>query len=101
MNDPLALYTIETDQCGLNADLAPELVAAAAVLPTVPSTFDRTVGETQAERRRVTTECVRCTDDDVVIWPDDLVQRVAHLTLCHGYRMDGRRYDGANQVVYS
>lgn len=106
MKDPNQPYEYEVDGDGLNTDLAPTLIETARALGVHASVFDRPVrvetpeDEDQPFRiERRETPCVRCVDDDVVIWPDNVVERIGHLTREHGYRMDGHRYDNANQVM--
>jgi hypothetical protein len=103
-NEP---YELELDEDGMNTDLAPALIDAARALPTYPSEFDRPVKVDEEDKEgdmpfRIvhrSTACTRCAEDNVVIWPDTLDQRVGHLTREHGYRMDGHRYDNANALV--
>lgn len=98
-------YDIETDPDGLNTDLAPALVDAANALTVYPSLFARPVRvETEEDDQpfrieRRETECMRCEADDVVIWPDNVVERVGHLCRDHGYRMDGHCYSNDNRVM--
>lgn len=106
MKDPNEPYDIQTDDEGLNTDLAPSLVDAARTLGVHDSSFARPVrvetpeDEEQPFRiERRDTPCVRCDQDDVVIWPDNVVERIAHLTRDHGYRMDGHCYSNANEVM--
>lgn len=94
MKNPNGPYVIELDADGLNTDLAPGLVAAARAWPTYRGTNE--AGEF-ADRWGPIIRCGQC---DGRIHPDDLAARVGHLTGSHGYRMDGRRFDNANQEVH-
>lgn len=106
MKKPDEPYCLETDEEGLNTDLAPGLVDAARTMTVYLSKFERPVRvdtpESDDQAFRIesrTTECVRCGADGVIIWPDTLDQRIGHLTRDHGYRMDGHRYDNENAMV--
>ena len=105
MKKPNEPYVLETDDEGLNTDLAPALVHAARTMTVYLSKFERPVrAHTEEDDKpfRIesrTTECVRCGADGMIIWPDTLDQRIGHLTRDHGYRMDGHRYDNENAMV--
>jgi hypothetical protein len=43
--------------------------------------------------------CVRCTDCDDEILVNDPTGRLGHLAQFHGWRMNGKRYDGQNNVL--
>lgn len=102
MKNPDEPYRIDLDGDGLNDDLAPALVAAARDLVVVPSTFQQPFlvdGEHGQKIIRRITECVRCLEDNVIVHPDTISERVGHLTRFHGYRMDGHQYDNDNHQV--
>lgn len=91
-------YEIRTTAEGVNQDIAPELVELARRLPVYDSTYTARQGR-PPERVSIQAPCRRCTECDCVIWPDDLIGRISHLTTMHGYRMNGRRYDNQNQEL--
>lgn len=98
-------YEITADGTGVNIDIADELYILAANLPVYKSSFARPFQvetpdeETPFRIERHSEECIRCADDDMVIWPDTPAKRIGHLTRDHGYRMNGLRYTNDNTVV--
>lgn len=42
----------------------------------------------------------RCRQCRAMVFPEDFAGRLGHLLLEHGYRMNGRRYDGQNQEIH-
>lgn len=83
---------------------APELVALAQKWPTYLGASERT-GKTMSADGTLgdfgpvevaVLRCERCHDE---IYPADLSGRLGHLTLAHGYRMDGRQFDGRNRQI--
>lgn len=91
-------YDIRLTDEGVNQDIAESLVSLARTWPTSPSTYAAKQG-IPPDRYAVDVPCQRCVSCEGVILPDDLAGRVAHLTLMHGYRMNGKRYDNQNQEV--
>jgi hypothetical protein len=98
VSDFYSPYEIRLTPEGINQDVAPTLIELARNLPTYESTFMAKQG-IPPDRVDVEVPCERCDLDDCVIWPDSLVGRVAHLTVMHGYRMNGKQYDNQNQEV--
>lgn len=92
-------YVLTVGDDGVNTDIHPGLVARAAAWHCYPSTARSWVGTDRETRRQVDLYCVRCSQCDGQILPADLAGRIAHLTLEHGYRMDGLRYDNHNEVI--
>lgn len=43
--------------------------------------------------------CARCAECDDEILVNDPTGRLGHLTGHHGWRMNGKRYDGQNQIL--
>lgn len=41
----------------------------------------------------------RCRQCDAMVYPEDFSGRLGHLLREHGYRMNGRRYDGRNREI--
>jgi hypothetical protein len=91
-------YEIRLTPEGINQDIAESLVNLARTWPTYLSEYVARQGR-PPERVEVEVPCQRCLDCDCVIIPDDLAGRLAHLTVMHGYRMNGRRYDNQNQEI--
>lgn len=98
----MSLYEIELDGDGVNVDISPKLKELARELPTYPSTVVSRSFDVNAEDPEVVTvsvPCLRCVECDGMVFPENLSGRLAHLTLLHGYRMNGRRYDNENREV--
>jgi len=82
----------------------PGLVRLAKELPTYRSTTTRqfmTSGEDGSltwvvEKDIPCSRCVECEDEILV---NDPTGRLGHLMLNHGWRMNGKRYDGQNQIL--
>jgi hypothetical protein len=97
-------YEIHVDADGLNRDLHPDLVAAARMLLCYESTRIAVTGQ-YPDQTRVPVPALRCYECDGVLispllYPQmDMATKVGHLTLCHGYRMDGKRYDNQNNMI--
>lgn len=92
-------YEIHLTDEGINEDLAPALVQAARDLMVYIS--DRTPVRPPPEQAMRMIPVVRCFLCDTVITGEtatapSLAGRVGHLTACHGWRMDGHRYDDHN-----
>jgi hypothetical protein len=97
-------YEIRVDEDGLNRDLHPDLVAAARQLLFYESTRVAVSGQAPDQSRTVV-PALRCYGCDGVLISQlpfplmDLAAKVGHLTLLHGYRMDGKRYDNQNNMI--
>ena len=85
--------------------IAPALVALAERWEVYPSSFDMvsaTVVDGEIVKTVTVTECERCKACDVALVPPADPQRVLrHLLAFHGYRMDGRQFDNANNLIGS
>jgi hypothetical protein len=93
-----APYVLVLDDEGLNRDLHPDLVQAARDLSVYASTRWHTSGA-YPDFVRTEVEALRCRSCDGVLPSTDLAGRVGHLTLCHGWRMNGQQYDDQNRVI--
>lgn len=91
-------YELHNDPDQLNPDLSPALVTAAGELLVYDSSMITVVGP-PFESRREAVPAVRCYADDVIVHPNTLAGRVAHLTMHHGWRMNGLQYDNQNRVI--
>jgi len=84
-------------------DIAPELVALAGRWPTYPTTSVHVyvkVTSAGPERVQELAEVIRCcVCHEEIYAADHGHQVVAHLLLSHGYRMDGRQWNGRNELI--
>lgn len=84
-------------------EIAPDLLALAARWPTYPSTSVHVyVQMIHGDSRRVEelvriTRCCMCHEE--IYAADAGHQVVAHLLMSHGYRMDGRQWNGRNELI--
>lgn len=74
-------------------EIAPALLCRARSLPVVYDLIERPrqLGGGQMWVKR----CVDCGD---MIYPPSTTGRLGHLMQGHGYRMDGRRFDGEVEI---
>src|SRR5215831_9557567 len=74
---------------GINPKISPALVCLARHLPVACDLIERP-GQLGGGPMWVK-RCAACGD---VVYPPSLLGRLGHLLSSHGYRMDGRRFDG-------
>jgi len=82
----------------------PGLIALARTWPTYRDTTTRQYVKQDPDGGTVwVTEtdvpCVRCRECDDEILVNDATGRLGHLTQNHGWRMNGCRYDGRNNLI--
>lgn len=82
----------------------PQLIAKAKAWPVYRSTTTRQyvrqdVDGFTAWVTETDVPCIRCRECDDEILVNDPTGRLGHLAQHHGWRMNGKRYDGQNNVV--
>lgn len=85
-------------------EINPALVKMAQGWGVYVSTTDRSYMTADADgTRQWVTEtevpCTRCSDCDDEILPNDVQGRLGHLFTHHGWRMNGKQYDGKNNIL--
>ncbi len=84
-------------------EIAPELMALAGRWPHYPSSSVHVylkaaaAGYERVEELVDVRRCCVCHEE--IYAAEASIQVVAHLMLSHGYRMDGRQWNGQNQLV--
>lgn len=71
-------------------EIHPGLVELAEAMEATPFTATDSLGRPWA--------CEKCPDCGGAIIPPGTDGRIGHLTLEHGWRLDGRRFDNANRL---
>lgn len=94
----------EMGSTAITYEINPAMIVMARDLPTYRGTTDRMYmsADSDGAMKWVTENkvpCTRCTACDDEILPDDLPARLGHLFSNHGWRMNGKQYDGKNNVI--
>ena len=78
----------------MSFDVSPRLMCLAKRLPVTYDLIERPAQLGGGQMR-----AKRCSDCREVIYPPSTAGRLGHLMRSHGFRMDGRQFNGRNELI--